>query len=239
MTAQKRVAIVQSCYIPWKGYFDLINLSDEFILLDDAQFTKRDWRNRNAIKTPLGTRWLTIPVRTKGRYHQRIDETEITDPLWHERHWESIARSYDSAPHFPEYRHAVEEMYRTATGDRLSIVNRSFLAGICGLLGISTPLTWSTDYAVNGVRTERLVNLSLAAGASIYLSGPRARAYLEEDLFRDAGIAVEYMDYSHYPEYPQLHPPFDHAVTILDLVFSTGSDAPRFMQSFTRSESSV
>src|SRR5262245_43179324 len=102
MTSRKRVAIVQSCYIPWKGYFDLINLSDEFILLDDVQFTKRDWRNRNAIKTSSGTRWLTIPVRTKGRYHQRIDETEITDPTWHERHWESIARTYHSARHFLE-----------------------------------------------------------------------------------------------------------------------------------------
>ena len=115
MTAGKRVAIVQSCYIPWKGYFDLINLVDEFILYDDRQYTRRDWRNRNRIKTAQGSQWLTIPVEVKGRYDQRIDETLISDPGWAEKHWKTLTHSYASAPHFDEYREAFEALYDGAS----------------------------------------------------------------------------------------------------------------------------
>jgi hypothetical protein len=233
----KRVAIVQSCYIPWKGYFDLINGVDEFILLDDAQFTKRDWRNRNVIKTSCGPIWLTIPVRTKGHYHQRIDQTVIDDPGWQDRHWRNIAQHYASAPCFTEYCERIERLYREASDPLLSNVNRKFIEEICSWLGISTRLKWSTDYPTEGTRSERLVNLCRAASAAVYLSGPRARPYLDQRLFVDAGIAVEYVDYTGYPEYPQPHPPFEHAVTILDLVLCVGSDAPRFMKSFITGDS--
>jgi hypothetical protein len=231
--ADKSVAIVQSCYVPWKGYFDLIAAVDEFVLYDDRQFTRRDWRNRNRIKTPHGTRWLTIPVETKGRYHQRIDETVIEDPGWAERHWKTIVHNYASAPYFPEYRGLLEELYgAAATETRLSLVNRRFLEAICELLGIRTTFAWSTDYPVEGAQTERLVALCEASGATAYLSGPRARSYLDEALFAEAGIRLSYFDYSGYPEYPQLHPPFEHTVTILDLVLNTGPEARRYMKSF-------
>ena len=233
MTAvRKRVAIVQSCYIPWKGYFDLINLVDEFILYDDRQYTRRDWRNRNRIKTPQGTQWLTIPVDVKGRYDQRIDETRITDPGWAEKHWKTLTHNYGSAPHFGVYREILEALYRRATDQRLSIVNRTFLEAINDLLGIETPLSWSTDYEAEGMKTARLVSLCREAEATIYLSGPSARDYMDEDLFAQAGIELEYMDYSDYPEYDQPHPPFEHTVTILDLLFSVGEEAPRYMKSF-------
>src|SRR5712691_7293210 len=120
--ARKSVAIIQSCYIPWKGYFDLVASVDEFILYDDRQFTRRDWRNRNRIKTPRGTQWLTIPVETKGRYHQRIDETMIGDPRWAELHWETIRHNYAAAAHFARYRPLLEELYRSAGDRRLSAV---------------------------------------------------------------------------------------------------------------------
>jgi hypothetical protein len=239
MTERRCVAIVQSCYIPWKGYFDMIGRADEFVLLDDAQFTKRDWRNRNLIKTPDGPLWLTIPVETKGRYHQRIDETAISDPGWRDRHWKSLVHSYAAARGFAEYRDAVEDLYRGTSDRMLSGVNRRLLEGICALLGISTPLTRSSDYAIEGVKTDRLVNICTAAGATVYLSGPRARAYLDEVRFREVGIEVEYMDYSGYPEYPQPYPPFAHAVTILDLLFSTGADAPRYLKSRARDNAAV
>jgi hypothetical protein len=228
----KTVAIVQSCYIPWKGYFDLINSVDEFILYDDRQFTRRDWRNRNRIKTPQGARWLTIPVLVKGRYHQRIDETLVSDPAWPERHWRSLVHNYAAAPHFAAYRDPIERLYRRANDRRLSIVNRRFLEAICELLGIDTTFTWSTAYDVGGAKTERLVALCRAAGATHYVSGPRARDYLDEHAFRDAGIALSYIEYEGYPEYDQLHPPFDHFVTILDLLFHVGAEAPRYMKSF-------
>jgi WbqC-like protein family len=235
----KRVAIVQSCYIPWKGYFDLVNLVDEFIIYDDRQYTRRDWRNRNRIKTPQGSTWLTIPVEVKGRYDQRIDETRISDPDWADRHWKTLTHTYSSAPFFDDLRDRVESLYARAEDAHLSRVNRLFLDELCGMLGIGTPLSWSTDYEAEGAKTERLVSLCRAAGATTYLSGPSAREYMDEGLFAEAGIELEYMDYSGYPEYPQLHPPFDHAVTVLDLLFNTGPDAPSFMKSFTGREAAV
>lgn len=228
----KRIAIVQSCYMPWKGYFDLINSVDEFILYDDRQFTRRDWRNRNKIKTPQGLIWLTIPVVAKGRYTQRIDETRVSDPKWAERHWRTISNNYAAAPFFGDYREWLEDLYLGSNEDLLSLVNRRFLDEICGRLGISTRLTWSTDYQAEGSATDRLVALCRAAGATHYLSGPAARDYIVHEKFDEAGIELEYFDYSGYPEYDQLYPPFDHAVTVVDLMFSVGADAPHFMRSF-------
>jgi hypothetical protein len=232
---RKRIAIVQSCYIPWKGYFDLINLVDEFILYDDRQYTRRDWRNRNRIKTPQGSQWLTIPVEVKGRYTQRIDQTVISDPDWAEKHWKTLAQNYASASCFHDYAEYVETLYASAKEPMLSVVNRRFLETICDLLGIETKLSWSTDYEAEGTRTGRLINLCNLAGATSYLSGPRAREYLDAALFDRAGIELKYIDYSRYPEYQQPHPPFDHAVTVLDLLFSVGENAPRYMKSFTTS----
>jgi len=226
----RSVAIVQSCYIPWKGYFDLMASVDEFVLYDDRQFTKRDWRNRNRIKTQQGTQWLTIPVETKGRYEQRIDETLISDPAWAQQHWKTLVHTYAAAPYFAEYRELLEGLYGSATQSRLSLVNRHFLEAINELLGIGTTLSWSTDYEAEGARSERLVSLCRAAEATHYLSGPRARDYLDEALFADAGVEVSYFDYDGYPAYEQLHPPFDHAVTILDLILNTGPNAPRYMK---------
>jgi hypothetical protein len=228
----KRVAIVQSNYIPWKGYFDLINLVDEFILYDDRQYTRRDWRNRNVIKTATGLHWLSIPVRVKGRYLQRIDETMISEPAWSAKHWRTIAQAYAAAPHFATYRDAIGGLYDAAGEERLSDVNRRFLERICELLGIKTRLTWSSDYSAAGERTERLVSLCRHAGAQQYLSGPAARAYIDDEQFRAAGIELMYMDYAGYPEYPQLHGPFEHGVSVIDLLFNTGPDASRFMKSF-------
>ena len=229
--ARKTVAIVQSCYIPWKGYFDLINLVDEFILYDDRQYTRRDWRNRNRIKTPQGSQWLTIPVEVKGRYHQRIDETRVSDPDWAARHWKTLQHAYSATPHFDEYRDLVEGLYADPGGPLLSNINRRFLDALCDALGIETKLSWSTDYVAEGAKTERLVSLCLAAGADMYVSGPRARDYLDQERFAEVGIGQKYIDYSGYPEYAQLHPPFDHNVTILDLIFNAGPEAPRYMKS--------
>jgi WbqC-like protein family len=228
----RRVAIIQSNYIPWKGYFDIINLVDEFILYDDRQYTRRDWRNRNLIKTDHGLRWLTIPVRAKGRYDQRIDETMISDPAWPDRHWKALEQAYSGAPHFRTYRDAIGELYAHSGEGRLSEVNRRFLESISRLLEIETKFTSSTDYRAEGERTARLVSLCRQAGASEYLSGPAGRAYIEEGQFEEAGIGLTYMDYSGYPEYPQLHGSFEHGVSIIDLLFNVGPNARRFMKSF-------
>ncbi len=230
----KRVAIIQSNYIPWKGYFDLIASVDEFILFDDVQYTRRDWRNRNRIKTAQGLKWLTIPVQVKGRYHQRIDETMISDLDWAESHWRTLRHAYRAAECFDAFAPRIQSLYETASSDRLSDVNRHFLEEVCGMLGIETKLSWSTDYGAGGVKGERLLELCLKAGADEYVSGPSARAYLDEARFAEAGVAVRWFDYPAYPEYRQLHPPFEHGVTVLDLILNMGETARDYMRPWAR-----
>ena len=229
--ALKRVAIVQSNYVPWKGYFDMIAAVDEFILLDDVQYTRRDWRNRNRIKTPAGVQWLTIAVESKGKYHQLIRDTLVSEPDWARKHWRMIHQNYARAPHFKTFAADVERWYEQAGAlPRLTDINELFLRGLCGALGITTPIKRSSDFELTGGKTERLLALCMQAGATTYLSGPAARDYLDTTAFAHAGITVEWMNYDGYPEYPQLFPPFDHAVSALDLLFNTGRDAPRFMK---------
>jgi hypothetical protein len=228
---EKTVAVCQSNYVPWKGYFDLIGLADEFILYDDVQYTRRDWRNRNKIKTPQGVQWLTIPVNVKGRFFQPIDETEISDPGWAQRHLASIRHSYRHTPYFRTYEPLFADLYeQCASLARLSEINYRFLAAICNVLGIRTRLHWSRAFPKVGDKTERLIGLCRQVGATRYLSGPAARAYIDETLFVQAGMDLAWMDYSGYPEYPQLFPPFDHAVSVLDLLFNTGPSARNHMQ---------
>jgi hypothetical protein len=229
----KRVAIVQSSYIPWKGYFDLIRSVDEFVFLDDAQFTRRDWRNRNRIKTAQGPIWLTIPVTSKGRFEQAIDETEIAAP-WAARHWMTLQRSYSRAARFAEFASEVKALFDAVADETmLSSVNQRLTAGICSLLGITTQLSRSRDHGVSGTKTDRLVSICRSAGATHYLSGPSAQAYIELEKFSAHDITLSYADYTGYPEYSQLYGTFDHAVSILDLLFNTGTQAPTYMRTFT------
>lgn len=225
----KKVAIVQSNYIPWKGYFDLIASVDEFVLYDDVQFTKNDWRNRNRLKTPQGATWLTIPVT--HRFGQLIQDTMVSNLAWSKKHWGNIRQSYTSTLHFKEYAPLFERLYREIASERyLSAINYRFLREICLILGIKTPITWSRDYRFINGQTERLVDICRQAGASEYLSGPNARKYLKEKCFSDAGIKLTYIDYLGYAPYRQLYPPFEHAVSILDLIFNEGPDAPKYLK---------
>ncbi|HML08478.1 MAG TPA: WbqC family protein [Xanthobacteraceae bacterium] len=225
----KRVAILQSNYVPWKGYFDIIAAVDEFILLDDVQFTKNDWRNRNLIKTAQGRKWITIPVRVQS-LHQNINEVTVADQQWPMRHWRIISHNYRDAPYFSNYKDFLETLFTQTKERYLSQINYRFLCAILEILSVTTKITWSNDYApIKGRRTERVVNLCRAAGATHYLSGPAAKAYLQLEQFAEAGIEVEFMDYSEYPEYPQLYRPFDHAVSIIDLILMCGPSASYYI----------
>jgi hypothetical protein len=226
----KRVAISQSNYIPWKGYFDFINSVDEFVLLDDVQFTKRDWRNRNKLKAPSGALWISIPIRVTGRYSQKINEAQIADPAWAPRHWKTIESLYARAPCFKTHKHRIEELYMQARMDHLTEINKVFLRGICGLLGIRTPIRDSREFRLAEGKTQRLLDLCRQLSATAYYCGPRSRDYLEEERFREAGMEVVYMDYTGYPEYPQLFGPFVHDVSIIDLILNTGDDAGKYMK---------
>ncbi|MDM0122300.1 WbqC family protein [Variovorax arabinosiphilus] len=227
----KKIAIVQSNYIPWKGYFDLIALVDEFVLFDDMQYTRRDWRNRNQIKTPQGVQWLTVPVLVKGKYTQKINETEIDGTDWAALHWRAFEQNYRRAPHFEEIAGWLAPIYQsTSTPSHLSTLNRRLLEAVCAYLGIETRITSSSDYALSDGKTERLADLCVQAGADEYISGPAARDYVDAAVFADRGVTLRWFDYAGYPEYPQLWGDFIHGVTVLDLLFNCGKRAPEFMR---------
>lgn len=226
----KRVAIVQSNYIPWKGYFDLIASVDEFILFDEMQFTRRDWRNRNKIKTAHGTKWLTVPVTSRGKYTQTIAKTEISDKNWANQHWKTLEYTYRGAPHFDEVSEWLRPLYIDRAHRNLSQMNQLFLEMICARLGITTPITRCEDYTLVSGKSERLASLTQQAGGKIYVSGPAARGYLDAEPFSAQNIEIEWFSYDNYAEYPQLFPPFEHGVTILDLLFTCGKTSPDYMK---------
>jgi hypothetical protein len=225
----KRVAIVQSNYIPWKGYFDLIASVDEFIICDAVQYTHRDWRNRNRIKTPQGMRWLTVPVLTKGRALQLIRETQTDGSHWAAVHWRTIASNYARTPHFEQIAASLEPIYKNPPPS-LSGLNEKLIKTVCVMLGISTRITTDRSYRMVGGKSLRAADLCEQAGATTYVSGPAAKAYLDESILCARGIQTIWFDYSGYPEYPQLWGDFVHEVSILDLLFNCGPDAPRYMK---------
>lgn len=227
----KKIAILQSNYIPWKGYFDLINMVDEFVFYDEVQYTKNDWRNRNKIKTSQGIQWLTIPVRQET-LGQKIKDTKISDKKWNIKHWRTISQNYSKSKYFKEYKDIFEELYLNCNEEYLSQINYKFISTINGILGIKTKLRYSSEFELIDGQTEKLLNICKECETNSYLSGPAAKDYFDEELAKKENIQVEWMNYSGYQEYNQLFPPFEHGVSILDLIFNEGSNATKFMKSF-------
>ena len=225
----KNAVITQSNYIPWKGYFDLMRSVDEFVILDEVQFTQQDWRNRNVIKTQQGLQWLTIPVKTEGK--QRINEVQVSKPDWHIRHWKTVSQNLRRATYFENYESELHQAFTTAGELQfISQINRHFLTIVMSWLGIQTKLTDSSTYSAPDERTERLVSICQQAGAAEYVSGPAAKNYLDQERFTQAGIVVRWFDYDGYPEYPQLYGPFEHRVTVLDMILNTGPEASCYLE---------
>jgi len=226
----KKIAILQSNYVPWLGYFQLIDSVDEFILYDDVQFTKRDWRNRNRIKTPQGVQWLSIPVGEST--HRRIRDVEVCAP-WRENHWKTLERNYRQALSFNETAEWLQPLYLECQITNLSDINKSLIEAICDKLGITTRITSSSDYGLIGDRNERLVNLCLQTTATHYVSGPAAKAYLNSQKFSENSISVDWFDYPEQNPYPQLWGEFVGGLSVLDGLFNMGS---KLMQVFPRSQ---
>lgn len=188
----KKIAILQSNYIPWKGYFDLINMVDEFIFYDEVQYTKNDWRNRNKIKTPQGIQWLTIPVRQEN-LEQKIKDTKITDKKWNIKHWRTISQNYSKAKYFKDYKDIFEELYLTCDEEYLSQINYKFITTINEILEIKTKLRWSSEFELVDGQTEKLLGICKDCNADIYLSGPAAKDYFNEELAKQENIQVEWI----------------------------------------------
>lgn len=224
----KKVAVLQSSYLPWKGYFDIVNSVDTFVFYDDVQFTKNDWRNRNRIKTEAGASWLTIPVGDK--IDRLICEVDIHDQRWAAKHWKSLKQYYSKSPFFKDYQDFFENLFLVKKWNNLSVLNQYIIQAIAKeMLGVKTEFLDSRDFFINGKKGDRLVNLLVEVGANYYLSGPSARDYIDEELFVDAGIQLDYQTYAGYPEYSQNFPPFEHHVSIVDLLFHVGPAAQDYI----------
>ena len=228
----KKIAILQSNYIPCKGYVDLINKVDEFMFYDDVQYTKNDWRNRNLIKTKDGLLWLSIPIETKGHISEqrKIKDVKTANNYWRKKHWTSIKNNYAKTPYFKEYKDIFEPLYLEDDEKYLSQINYKFILEINKILSIDTPISYSSNYILEGGKTERLINLCKQAGATEYISGPAAKNYINKELFNKANIKLTWMNYSGYKEYPQLYPPFIHNVSVLDLIFNCGKNSFNFIK---------
>lgn len=231
----KRTAILQSAYIPWRGYFDLIASVDEFIFYDDVQFSHGDWRNRNKICTPSGSKWLTIPVPKKHRIRRNINEVVASDPTWRQDHWNRISQSYTKAPYFSEIAELLAPLYLDHE-ENLSRINADLIKVICDYLRIKTALSWSWDFPSSPGKTERLIDLCKAAGATVYVSGPAAKSYLDEELFRNSGLEVEWFSYDQLTPYPQIHGEFESNVSIVDLLFNCGPQSRNYIPSLSGRE---
>jgi hypothetical protein len=222
-----KVAILQSNYLPWKGYFDLIASCDKFILFDHVQYTKNDWRNRNLIKSKQGLSWITIP--TGQNINRAINEVYVNNVIWKRKHLTSFICNYSKAKHFHEIYELIKPLYLTEE-NHLSTINQERIQLICDYLNIKTKISTSTDYEIRGeTKNEVLKNICLQAGASIYLSGPSAKSYIEPYLFSQNNISLEWMSYTSYPSYPQLWGTFNHHVSIIDLLFNCGMESRKFM----------
>jgi hypothetical protein len=224
-----RVGVIQSSYVPWRGYFDFIAKVDTFVFHDDLQYTKNDWRNRNRIKAAQGTEWITVPVHYKT-VSQLICDTPIdTSTAWLSRHRQRIEASYRKAPYLADAMNILVDVAEVPCAT-ISQLNILLIRRVCAYLGIETPLILSSELALSGTKTDRLIDLLRKLKATAYLSGPSADAYLDKSLFEVHGIDLEYKSYDYAP-YPQLWGPFDGAVSILDLIANCGPQARAHIRS--------
>jgi hypothetical protein len=222
-----KCVILQPSYIPWRGYFDQINRADVFVFYDDVQYDKHGWRNRNQIRTSQGRQWLTIPVHSHAVVEKSVPIKNVKidwSKPWNEAHWKALTFAYRRAPFFRNFAPLLESFYQRQD-IFLADFTMDLTIALARELGIHhTRFIRSSEMAISGQKTDRLVQILEQLGATHYISGPSAKNYIEKEQFASAGITLEYMDYN-YPEYPQLHAPFDPNLSILDLLLMTGPDA--------------
>lgn len=224
----KKIAILQSNYIPWKGVFDMMNKVDVFVFFEDVDFTKRDWRTRNKIKTPEGEVWLSIPVKKSSR-GTKIYEIEISQETnWQEKHYQTIVQYYKKAKFFSEYKWLLDKIYLEKKWENLSEFNIYVNTLIARELGIKTEFINSKDLETNGTKDDKLIEIIKKLDGDFYLSGPAAKDYIVNEKFKKEKIELAYIEYK-YSEYTQLYGEFNHYITILDVLFNCGKEAPKYI----------
>jgi hypothetical protein len=218
------LAVLQPGYLPWLGFFDQMQRADAFVFFDDVQFDKQGWRNRNRLKSPQGPVWLTVPILHKGRTGQNINQVEINSAVdWAGSHIRTIRQLYARAPFIDLYLPELEETLMREW-HYLVDLDLELIGLFCQWLGLDRPTYRASELGIGGDRTTRLLNLCRHFKADTYLSGDAARDYLDEDLFKESSIRVEWQDYAH-PTYPQLHGDFISHLSILDLILNVGKSS--------------
>lgn len=235
----KKIAILQSNYLPWKGVFDMMHQADTFVFLEDVQYTEQDWRNRNKILTKQGTNWIIVPIRNSNKFGQLIYEAEIDNrSYWQRKHYNSFQMNYGKAPYFKEYSWIIDDIFNKDKWTNLSELNIYSTQLIAKVLGIKTEFITSTSLDVKGIKDDRVIEICKKLNATHYLSGPAAKDYIIPEKFKKEGIELEYIKYE-YPRYKQMHEPFNHYVTSLDLIFNVGHDAPYYIWGWRKDKGEI
>ena len=227
-----KIAISQSNYLPWKGYFDLIQSVDEFVFFDEVQFTRRDWRNRNVIRNLNKKNWITVPVKNKGNYKEIISNIEVYNNNWKNSHLDLIKQCYSKSEHFEEIYHFFSGCYSNIDTDKLSEINKSIIIKICNFLNFNTPFVDSKniDKTKNKISaSERLLEICISRKANIYVSGSAAKNYLDEKLFNKNGGEVNWFDYGNSKVYKQPFKDFYENLSIVDCLMNCGKDKDKFL----------
>lgn len=225
----QKLAAIQSNFLPWKGYFELIDSVDQFVLLDSVQYTKGDWRNRNRIKSPSGTRWLTLPVSASAR--ESIYKAKVTDDFWAKEVEKTLRNSYFKSPFF-EWAHEriMQVLDECSNYKTLSEINMHSIQSFSKLLSVFTPIEQDRNFSSIAGKNERLIQICIEANANVYVSGPSAKNYLDESLFKLSGIEVEWFEYKNYPKYDQLWGEFEDQVSIVDLLYNCGPNSSEYIR---------
>lgn len=227
------LVVLQPGYLPWLGFFDQLRRSDTFVLYDDVQYDKGGWRNRNRLKSAGGPTWLTVPVRTKGRPRQRLLDVEIDNgQRWARQHISTIRQLYARAPFLGRYLPGLVEVLSRPWA-RLVDLDIELTSLLSGWLDLDRRVLRSSQMGIGGRGTRRLVDIALETGATRYLSGDAARAYLDEAMFAERGIEVEWHGFRH-PTYPQQHGAFVPYLSALDLLMNCGEGATAVLGGSTR-----
>lgn len=213
-----KVVVLQSNYLPWRGYFSLIKSADIFCFYDEVQYTKNDWRNRNKIYSKNGLFWITIPI-DKNAVKKKISEVEISDSNWRNLHYKSIIQCYNKAPFFFQLEFLLDYFYIDNKWRNLSILNQDAIKHISGYLKLDTEIVNSKNYELIDGRVNKLLHLLKQLQCTKYISGPSGANYLSESihLFEKENMELEYIEYPN-SEYKQMSTPFQNYVSIIDLI---------------------
>ena len=225
----KTIGIHQPNFLPYGGFFKKVMLSDIFVILDNAQFSKSDFHNRNRIKSNNGALWITIPVKTSGKLAQLITETEMIDNIpWRKKHLKSFEQYYRKAPFFNTVFPLIEEVYNFDTAN-LAEFNINIITKFSEYLKIGTELRTASTLTAAGHSTERLVNICKELSGGKYLYGEGGKNYMDLSLFEEAGIEPELCAF-HPDPYPQRGDGFEPNLSIVDIMFNLGEGTYEFLK---------